>query len=56
MATNKSSSNQGYISETVGAPTDIDLMQTMISRIAILEKHIQIQAKQLADKVFPSYI
>lgn len=42
---------QGYVSETTGAPSDIDIMQSMISRISILEKHIQIQTKQITDKV-----
>jgi len=40
-----------YHSFTSGAPSDIDLMQTMISRIAVLEKQVQIQTKQLSDKV-----
>lgn len=47
-----SSSRQGYISDPViGAPSDVDLMQTMISRIALLERHAQMQAKQIQDKV-----
>lgn len=45
-------SQQGFVSDTVtGAPSDTDLMQSMISRIAILEKHAQLQAKQIQDKV-----
>lgn len=47
-----SHAGQPYLSDpAVGTPSDIDLMQTMISRIAILEKHIQIQTKQIQDKV-----
>lgn len=49
-------SPQGFVSDPVtAAPSDVDLMQTMISRIAILEKHIQLQAKQIQDKVFTHY-
>ncbi|XP_067942476.1 UBX domain-containing protein 11-like isoform X2 [Watersipora subatra] len=44
-------SRQGLTRENAcSTPTDLDLMHTMISRIAILEKQTQIQAKQLFDK------
>ena len=47
-----SHSSQGFISDPIsGAPSDVDLMQSMISRIALLEKHCQLQAKQIQDKV-----
>ena len=47
-----STSRQGFNSDpTTSIPSDIDIMQTMISRIAILEKQSQLQSKQLLDKV-----
>lgn len=48
----QSHSSQGFISDPIsGAPSDVDLMQSMLSRIALLEKHCQLQAKQIHDKV-----
>jgi len=50
-------SQHSYISDPKpGAPSDIDLMQTMMSRIAVLEKQNQLQAKQIQDKVCMLYM
>lgn len=50
-------SQHSYISDPKpGAPSDIDLMQTMMSRIAVLEKQNQLQAKQIQDKVCILYM